>query len=474
MSDIRPDIWRLQAKSDIQGLIAALSDEDAAIRKRAAAALRAIGSTEAIPHLRSLLAVERSPDTRETIVSALAVLEPDQDTAEVEVMDEDRDSLLNHLIATLNDPDPEQIVSAARVLAEMRNKRAAEPLVVVFNDKSQSEYVRLAVAEALLALESAPVEVALLKALRSDKWRVRRNGAAILGQVGATWAVEPLANALKDENEVVRRTALAALKRLDTPEARVILDKLRTREFPQVDDRTSRRSLPGTRPIGGRTGSTQPLNQPESAAPATRPLQSPTPTAPTPPPAPTGVSEKTQPRPLGGLLSALPKSPADLEKTQSNRDTRLRPPSSPTPSSPLSPTTGLSKTSTSTSTNPTVASGDSTASPASSTVAPTQPVVPNEVDAAAREARRRAVEDTQISGKRPMPSDDTLHIRPPTLDRTSGDDEGETDSDKLAWPKRDEVPPKSLMPTKPLDPRRLEEAERRQAAQNARKDDQDS
>lgn len=466
MSDIRPDIWRLQAKSDTQGLISALSDDDATIRKRAAAALRALGSTEAIPHLRSLLAVERNPETREAIVSALAVLEPDHETAEIELMDDDRDSLLNHLIATLSDSDPEQVVSAARVLGEMKNKRAAEPLVVIFNDKSQPVYVRLAVAEALLALESAPVEVALLKALRNDKWRVRRNGAAILGQVQATWAVEPLANALRDENEVVRRTALAALKRLDTPEAKAVIDKLRTREFPAVDERTSRR-LPGTRPISASSTQTQPLVRPTvPAAPPTRPLQSQQPSAPQPastqpPPssAPAGSTEQTQPRPLSGLLAALPTPNSHLENTQRSRANLA---------SRMSPTTGLPKNN---------ASGDgaddttsnSAPPPSISTTTPTHPSVPTEVDAVARETRRRAIEDTQITSRRPRPNDTTQNSR-------SGDASGASgaDNDKLEWPKRDETPPRSLVPTKPLDPRRLEEAERRKAAQERKSDDQES
>lgn len=458
MSDIRPDIWRLQAKSDTQGLISALSDDDAAIRKRAAAALRALGATEAIPHLRSLLAVERNPETREAIVSALAVLEPDHETAEVELMDDDRDSLLTHLISTLNDPDPEQIVSAARVLGEMRNKRAAEPLVVIFNDKSQPVYVRLAVAEALLALESAPVEVALLKALRSENWRVRRNGAAILGQVRATWAVEPLAKALRDENEVVRRTALAALKRLDTPEAKAEVDKLRTRELPAVDDRTSRR-LPGTRPINPRSTQTQPLARPAAASkppesPATKPFQQ----AQTPSgSAPTASTEQTQPRPLSGLLNALPKPESHLEKTQHRR---------PNSGSPLSPTSGLSK-------NNASVGGDADVPPPSSvsTTTPTQPTVPSEVDAVARETRRRMTEDTQISRNRTRPNDATHNTRPNEAGEPSAVNDG---NDKLEWPKREETPARSLVPTKPLDPRRLEEAERRRAAQEKGRDDPES
>jgi HEAT repeat protein len=74
-------------------------------------------------------------------------------------------------------------------------------------------------------MDSAPVEVSLLGALRSDRWRVRRNAAAILGQLAASWAVKPLAALLTgDDNEVVRKTAHAALRRIDTAEARAALN----------------------------------------------------------------------------------------------------------------------------------------------------------------------------------------------------------------------------------------------------------
>jgi len=81
----------------------------------------------------------------------------------------------------------------------------------------------------LLKLESAPVEVALLGALRSSEWQVRRNSAAILGQLRAGWAVEPLAKAMFDGNEIVRKTAYAALKRINTPQAQRAIQLVRER-----------------------------------------------------------------------------------------------------------------------------------------------------------------------------------------------------------------------------------------------------
>lgn len=219
MSNYKPDIWRLQAQMDTQGLIEALQNDDASIRKRAAAALRAIGATEAVPALRVALVNEQDPDARTHIATALETLTEDPKTLTEEVAPVAPPTPAEQHIQQLSSSDPQQVIEAARKLGELGDKQAVEPLVMLFNNGKVPIDVRLAVAEALLKLESAPVEVALLGALRSDDWQVRRNGAAILGKLKAEWAVEPLAGALRDPNPTVRKTARAALKFIGTPEA---------------------------------------------------------------------------------------------------------------------------------------------------------------------------------------------------------------------------------------------------------------
>jgi hypothetical protein len=222
VSDFRPDIWRLQANADIPGLTAALRNEDAGIRKRAAAALRALGAKNVVAELKAVLHAERDPETRAAILSALAALEGDDEDDPHQAATPDsmrKITELDRLVEQLNHPDTSRVIDAANKLGRLRSKRAVEPLVMVFQDNHRPSRVRQAAAEALLRLESAPVEVSLLGALRSAHWRVRRNGAAILGQTRAAWAIEPLVNALKDEHELVRRTAHAALIRIGTSEA---------------------------------------------------------------------------------------------------------------------------------------------------------------------------------------------------------------------------------------------------------------
>ena len=224
MSDPKADIWRLQAQFDIQGLISALKLEDAGMRKRAAAALRAIGAKEAVPSLRVALINEQNPEVRSIIAAALETLsDVKEDVLTADVETSEMLARVNSLIVMLDSEDPDKVIDAAQQLGEIGDKIAVEPLVMVFNNMKVSIQVRLAVAEALLKLEGAPVEVALLAALRHNDWHIRRNGAAILGQLKASWAVEPLSRALSDPHTAVRKTARAALQHIATPEAREAL-----------------------------------------------------------------------------------------------------------------------------------------------------------------------------------------------------------------------------------------------------------
>ncbi len=247
--EFEPDIWRLQTQYDTQGLVSALQNKDVNIRRRAAAALRAIGAYEALPQLEAALEGETDPEARSTMISAMATLKQEKQYREEhpdDFFELERppriDPKIQALIDRLNSDNPQTVIKAARLLAKAGDKSAVEPLVLVFNNLETSMQVRLAVAEALLTLESAPVEVALLGALRSENWRVRRNGAAILGQLGAEWAVEPLIRTLSDEKRSVRRTAYAALKAIGTPAALEALERVKRRaqqrQQAQADEET--------------------------------------------------------------------------------------------------------------------------------------------------------------------------------------------------------------------------------------------
>ena len=235
------DIWRLQSQFDNEGLIRALSHESPDIRRRAAVALRTIGAADAVPALRQALDKEHDPNTRQAMLLALETLSEEapqataaQPTAKPRMSQLGTDPAeLGRLLAQLESAQPDELVSAALRLGEMGDKTAAEPLVVLFTSPKTSGEIKLAVAEALLKLNSAPVEVALLASLRHTHPDVRRKGAAILGHLKAEWAVQPLGEALRDPVQIVRRTARAALKNIGTPEARKILARFDTGQLRQ-------------------------------------------------------------------------------------------------------------------------------------------------------------------------------------------------------------------------------------------------
>lgn len=330
VADSNFDIWRLQAQADIRGLIEAVKSGTPDIRKRAATSLRALGASSAIPALQAALVTEQDNAVRATLIATLDYLFAQEIDDDSEQSAEQHNRVVQ-LISQLNSGGPEQIIRAAQELGRIKEKIAAEALVMVFHNRALPGNARLAAAEALIKLESAPVEVTLLAALRNPDWHVRRNAAAVLGQLGADWAVAPLAVALRDEYEIIRRTAYAALKRIDTPEARRAIEppavdshKAQTRKLTPKSTAELQRLKPPTLPetpaqemptVQAATPAPEPV---KPAAPVTPPVQAAASIEPPAPPvAPPAVAE--QPAVISLANLPLP----DDDDTQPSRPDEL-------------------------------------------------------------------------------------------------------------------------------------------------------
>jgi HEAT repeat protein len=209
-----PNIWQLQSRGDIDGLISALHHADAGSRRGAAAALRALGAWHAVPALQAALAIESDWQVYAAISAAIQYLDRD---IHIELMLKNHD--VKGLIKMLGSNKPEEVITACEALGQIGDRQGAEALVIVFRNSMLPNKVRLAAAEALLKLNSAPAIVTLLAALRRDDWRVRQNAAMILGQLGAMWATSALIKALEDSHPVVRKAAVDSLRRFGSPEA---------------------------------------------------------------------------------------------------------------------------------------------------------------------------------------------------------------------------------------------------------------
>ncbi|MFQ3536915.1 MAG: HEAT repeat domain-containing protein [Aggregatilineales bacterium] len=306
-----PNIWLLQTKRDIDGLIAALRHPDPVIRRSAVAALRALSAWQAVPALQAQLVVENDWQVHAAISAALQYLDHD---LHVEIMIKNRD--VRGLIKMLNSTRSDDVITACEALGQLGDRNAAEPLIMIFRNLLQPAKVRLAAAEALLKLESAPAVVTLLAALRRNDWQVRRNAAAVLGQLKAVWATEPLIQALKDPSPAVARTAAAALKHIGTPEAILAAKRFEASQPPEQApaQRSSTSRLRAQTSTGSlQTPSTDKLSVPPQ--PAERPTE-PTPSLP---------DHKVDTRPLPPVfppeprrlstLSRLEPRPSDSDKT---------------------------------------------------------------------------------------------------------------------------------------------------------------
>jgi len=213
------NVWQKMSHGDLQGVMQALDSPDPAVRSRAILALQTMSARMAIPKLRVLYKRELNPDLRQLIQRALTRLV----TSELPPLPD-----FDALLAQAYGEDLAEAELAIYALGELADRRAIEPLVIMFRDGTRPARLRLACAESLLALAAPPASAALLGALRKADPQVRRNGAAVLGQLKADWAVAPLASLLHDDpSPLVQKTAAAALKNIATPEALEALQSYR-------------------------------------------------------------------------------------------------------------------------------------------------------------------------------------------------------------------------------------------------------
>lgn len=108
------------------------------------------------------------------------------------------------LISDLGDEDPLVRNYAAVNLGQTGDKQAIKPLAKALKDEEQD--VRKAAKESLIQI--------LIKTLDDEDPRARATAAKALGQIGDKRAVKPLAKALKDEEQGVRTAAKEGLTKI--------------------------------------------------------------------------------------------------------------------------------------------------------------------------------------------------------------------------------------------------------------------
>ena len=85
-------------------------------------------------------------------------------------------------------------------------------------------------AKALSEIGQSAVEP-LINALKDDEWRVRWQAAETLGEIGDVRAIKPLINILKDENNGVRSNSIISLVKIGEPAVELLINALKDKEW---------------------------------------------------------------------------------------------------------------------------------------------------------------------------------------------------------------------------------------------------
>jgi len=227
-----PNVEKLKAKKDVEGLIEALTHRDESVRTRAAEALGdlGVGALRAVEPLAAALSDQSTPvgiaaaealgkigdshavyrlalaprSIRMTALQALASMARRGNPAAVDV-----------LVRELAHPDPAVVGFASGALGEI-GERAAGPVVAAVAEGNPK--IDATVAAALLAKFGGSGVQALVDALRDDRHWARVRVVETLREIGSP-AVQPLIAALEDKTSEVQESAAEALGALADPRA---------------------------------------------------------------------------------------------------------------------------------------------------------------------------------------------------------------------------------------------------------------
>jgi HEAT repeat protein len=222
-----PDVEKLEANKDVKGLIKALDyKKDYNVRRRAVEALGKIGDPKAVDPLINALKDE-DEYVRKNAAGALGKIGDPK--------------AVDPLINALKDDDIGVRWRVVEALGKLGDPKAVDPLTNALKD--ENKYMRQGAAEALGKIGDPKAVDALINALKDEEWFMRHRAAEALGKIGwkpkdneeKAWylvanrdyeslklgkhSVDPLINALKDEDENVRKWAVGALGKIGDPKA---------------------------------------------------------------------------------------------------------------------------------------------------------------------------------------------------------------------------------------------------------------
>jgi HEAT repeat protein len=240
-----PNVEKMEAQHDVQGLIKALGYKEHFIASGAAKALGRLKSVDAVEPLIAAISYQYYPqdamwalgqigDVR-AVDKLIVYLLNYRSSAAARALGELGDNrAINPLISALNLEPEELQVAAVWALGNLRNVSAVDALLNALGNENAS--IRKAATEALKKIGwqpskdkigvyywlnmgnadkcaeiGTPAIESLITALKHSRDFVRETAAEALGQIGDARAEKPLINALKDKSERVRTAVIKAL-----------------------------------------------------------------------------------------------------------------------------------------------------------------------------------------------------------------------------------------------------------------------
>lgn len=189
----------------VEGLMAALADDDLAVRVAVARALGEVNDPRAIETLVATLNHDdEAPEVR-MVVAGILEHSP-------EMMQQHKDAV-DPLLVALTDKAPRVRMAAADALAQAGDMRAIEPLIRLLRDEDY--LVRLSAISGLGTLYPLP---ALVKLGSSEPIR-RRQAARELAALPDRRVIGPLLAALSDDSALVTVAVIEALGQIRDPQA---------------------------------------------------------------------------------------------------------------------------------------------------------------------------------------------------------------------------------------------------------------
>lgn len=177
-------------------LIELLSDKEIEVRHRTISALGKVGKSSAIKYLLKALKDKDKVLCRRAINALGELGDP---------------SVIEQLVRALKDKNQLVFQNAALVLGKFRDARAVEPLIVMV----KYDYLCSNLALKTLSEMGEVAVLPMIKELNSDKYEIKLHAPKILSEIGDKRAIEPLEKALELETKFhFRKLIQEALEKL--------------------------------------------------------------------------------------------------------------------------------------------------------------------------------------------------------------------------------------------------------------------